>query len=359
MRRLFQMSFEAHLIQLQRSVNHLLPTHYSNHLEKIPIPSYNQWIRLERSMDAIIPISIEWTGLVTSIDDFISIDIQIGSSTIWTIPFSLITTFGTLHEDPLKNSYLLEIPQWLFFASNAKDRKTNKISSMIPIVGLIYHSIEYRIQRKTHSQSQLTIYWDYLYLENEVRKKFAQDPVRLPTREIEMAPIASKEKSVIFQLKAWGGNNYGYLIQVSEPIEKVEIKLNEHILFSLSGFLLKCLHGQEIKHTLMEKKKEDYQKKVKMISQLPQKMPHDIYKNILSFMCQEIPPEIYTYWIPIEYGVPIENTQDNIHTYLRYSSSMDSTIEIVFTKEVANGTIYGVGINFLQVQHGMGQLYYV
>lgn len=366
----------ANLIALNGNgiMNKHFPNIQSNKLEKYEIPFFNQWIRMVRNSDLILPSVLEIENGFENehLNSLISLDIEIGSNKIFEIPFNIIKTVGKIYQN--ENNICIEIPYWLFF-SNEYLIISENIKNSISLVSLVYADVQFRLSTNSNKKNinpKMNIYMQIYFLESEIRRRLGQSSFECIIRNFqknEFSFLNTNQYNIQnIYLSTFSKIGYGFLIQVNSPLEKIVITIQNHVLLSLENTFLTQIYGKIIPNNFQNKANNyiKYNQKItKMFCNYAQ-LPDDINTNILSYL---ISPQLkiktdYTYWIPLEKDIKMNEESKKIISYLNFDKISDINIHLVFKKNKdnqesqKNGEIYSFGFNVLRFNSGMANLYF-
>ena len=284
-------------------MNNSFPNNFSMNLYTINVLS-NEVHQFEKYCDAIV-----FDGLIIprtiDINNIINIEISIGNTIMYTIPFDLLHNYIKLTPD----NYLISIPNDLFnIDSNNKELKKNFI---IPLVSLQHHNLLFKLNANSYTFNYQIITKN-VYYQAQIR-----DQLRVSDIEID-----------IYQYQEFMINNNTTIINPKCISTGIYIKLNSKLIdyeLYLDNYLTNKIPNDLIEYySLLQHKKELFA------------------ENSISVE--------YVYFIPFN----MLNT--NLDGTINFSQISNVKINILTEDNEYEGKIYIKNINKIKIANGMAQL---
>jgi hypothetical protein len=263
-------------------------------------------------------------------------EIIIGGSTIWSIPFSLLrklcqikisTNYVYLCIDDAilgisNNSHLLE-----------KDIKDN----YLPLIAIQHNILQ--INLISELDFDYEILFSMRYYDNDKRTELVRNDYAYNINQYE-THLFTNECFVINSMEL----TTGFFIETKNRLSKFAISFNEIPFINYNADEIELCGKLLFRESVWSKKHS-----LTLQFVLNKILPHDLI-NIIEKYVEEMIPQIYLYWIPIE---PFKKWNAK-----KFKSNLNLiNVNIKFTvNENITGAVYILGKNILMFQKGNGQI---
>jgi hypothetical protein len=246
------------------------------------------------------------------------------------------------------------------------------MDTQFPIVSITFqtiHSIVHSNHKHSSFQHPIILHSKETFAENNIRKHL--NTTLIPIRSfsnISFSSWSNTSNPTIFHIPCKHHRSppfcYGFIIESDSPLDVFELFITDKCWFSLKGPFLHTIHGKQIQHSFHLFEQNIYKKHKKSVSTFCSiaNVPDDIQYSILPYLYNKPPPpKLYSYWIPIEPTINIQEEQQNIHTFLPPSLYDDITIHLTFSSKPTpqESNLYMVGFNTCRIMNGIAGLQYV